>query len=64
MSEQLEYAVEIKSPTILGPAVWRLVTGWHRDKLTAMAHVGHSHSHRTLRLVARRPASDHWAVEA
>lgn len=64
MNEQLEYAVEKRVGTFTGPKVWRLATGWHRDKITAMANVGNSHSHRALRLVARRPASEHWVVEA
>ena len=64
MSEQLEYAVEMRVATFVGPKVWRLITGWHRDKFTAMAHVGHQNNDRTLRLVVRQPASEHWVVEA
>lgn len=60
--KSLEYAVEKRVKTIVGPPIWRRITGWHRSKMSAMAHVGYEDSHRTLRLMARVPASDPWVV--
>lgn len=58
----LEYAVEKRAKTIVGPPRWRRITDWHPTKIAALAHVGYENSHRTLRVVARVPASAPWEV--